>query len=525
MGTSIYFEKYDYKRSDIMSNVKKPSTFSGPISKVFAGMEVVDGVKNVRKEFKNTENQYDAKLGVDMGSVKATKLANEELDAILKVAGIKNIKPRVVTEAIKRGVKDTVNNFDKGTSKNIKGTVNAIKKGNKKQAFKGALRSMPGVAINAGLVAGAGVGTTKLLDSMDKKKSDENKLAHKIIGATVATGVAATALSGGGVSQIAKTIKNTSKNSVLKHPVDQLSKNNKTFKQLKTVAKDISNNKDVKNVIKEVGGSTKNTVSNSNYYTKNSADKIENAAQKIVSSINKNLNNTNPKFKKDIPQTLKELAKQEQSNFVNRFMINNRNATVDDAMKAWKASSEKKVHNKASQMAVSVAKRINKTASEELDDIVKLAGFNSNEAKAVLGKVGKGAIGAGKYVGDKMITPALTAMSTTAAPVIATTLLSQRMMNDAKKREESNSNQNNTSSETNPQVLVIRVDNGNAVPEKVAEEDTIVSDIGETLVDTVKSLGDVTGAEKLKYDRVHVGNGQKKLFRMHQLQGSEGMLP
>lgn len=503
---------------------KKPNgMFSSPVSKVFAGMEVVDGIKSVRKEFKNTDNVYDQKLGVNMGAQKP-KTANEELNDILKVAG-KMPNPRVAKEALKRGAKSVFTDIDQGTKRHIKGAINAAKAGDKKGAAKAALKAMPGVALNTGIAVGGGVGVTKALDKLDKKKTDENQLAHKIIGTTVGAGLAATMLSGGGITQAAKVVRDSAKDSVLRHPSDQLAKSSPTFKNVRNVGKNVSKSKEVKDAIKGTQMGIQKATADAKRAVQKNTDKVENSAQRIVSSINRNLGNSNPKFNKDIPQTLRELAEQERSNFVNKYMINNRKATVEDALKAWKSSTDRQVHNKASRMAVSTAKRINKRASQELDGIIKLASISSANINDIARKVGKGGAKAGRYITDKMITPALTAMASTAAPVIATTLLSQKMMDNAKRNDGDAKSKNSAPAQT----LIIKVDNASATtPEKVASDDTDVIDIGNTLEDVTSSLADITGAEKLKTDKVHVGNGQKKTFRMippHGMDGMDGMQP
>lgn len=486
-------------------------------------MEVVDGVKSVRNEFKNADNPYDQKLGVNMAAQKP-KTASEELDEILKVAG-KIPNPRVAKEALKRGAKSVFTDIDQSTKRHVKGAINAAKTGDKKGAVKAALKAAPGVALNAGVAVGGGVGVTKALDKLDKKKSDENQLAHKIIGTTVGAGLAATMLSGGGLAQAARSVKNSAKESILRHPSDQLAKSSPTFKNVRNVGKNVSKSKEVRDAVKGVEKGVQKATQNAARTTQNNSENVERSAQRIVTSINRNLNNSNPKYKKDIADTLRELTEQEKSNFVTKYMMSNRKATVDDAMKAWKTSTDRQVHNKASRMAVSTAKRINKKASQELDGIIKLASLSSANINDIARKIGKGSAKAGKYVTDKMITPALTAMASTAAPVIATTLLSQKMMDNAKK----GGNEGKSNNSAPAQTLIIKVDNASATtPEKVATTDTDALDIGDTLVDVTSSLADVTGAEKLKTERVHVGNGQKKTFRMipdHGMDGMDGMQP
>lgn len=175
------------------------------INTVFGAMEAVDGAKKVGKAYKNTDNKYDNLMGTKlikapktmggqnaMVSGKPTmlkKTASEELDFICKEAGVMSS----VKGALPK-IKGAVDSFD---AKNTEHIVNAAKAFKNKQIMNGmqyTAKAIPGTLLGAGLIAGSGIGTTKLLKKLDGRDNPQNNIEYNTIGGAISAGMALNAL-------------------------------------------------------------------------------------------------------------------------------------------------------------------------------------------------------------------------------------------------------------------------------------------------------------------------------------------
>lgn len=501
---------------------------SGIINKVFGAMEVVDGAKKVKKEFNNAENKYDAKLGVSTNHLKPPKLASEELDELLKIAGVgqrgfkslSRAAGSTITDGAK-AVKKGIGAADKFTMDNASKAVASMKGGDIKQGLKSGAKALPGLAAGAAGIVGAGKLATKAIDHFDKRPSEENKLESKVIGAGLSTALALSAMTNRSLAKPLAVASKASRNKVLMHPIDKYKASSPTAKTvieggqnaIKGVNKALNSaiGKDKSGAFKAMKDATNKNI--------NSKRNTERQAQKIIGSVNNALSNS--KRQQDMVGALKDLSAREKDNFVNSFMLSNSKASAAEALKAWKTSADKSQFDKASRAAVPVIKRLNKNAGEEIDELLKIAEIASpNSAKKIIPAAFKGVGAAGKYLGDKILTPALTAMASTAAPVIATTIMSQRMINQAKEEKEQEQAQAQSQSQApqqmqQPQTLVIKLD-GYGEP-KMASEDNAI-DVGDVLDEISEEINkELKNSSALQGSKVHIGHGQKKKFRMQGL--------
>lgn len=175
------------------------------INAAFGAMEAIDGVKKTNQAYKNTDNKYDDLMGTKL--VKAPKvmgnqnsivagkstasnspkLASEELSNIYKEAKLLN-KNSLGT------LKTVVDNFDAKNTQHLKNTVGAIKNKQFMNALHHGARAIPGTALGAGLIAGSGVGATKLLKKIDGTNNPQNNVEYNTIGGAVSAGMALSAL-------------------------------------------------------------------------------------------------------------------------------------------------------------------------------------------------------------------------------------------------------------------------------------------------------------------------------------------
>lgn len=178
------------------------------IGTVFGAMEVADGVKNTAKAYKDNTNKYDDIMGTKlvktpkkMGIQNAVlsgnnKLASQTLDTLYKEAGFKDGISKI-TPKIKKVIpkaKQVLDNFDANNTKHLIATKDAFKNKELLRGLGHAGKAVPGTALGAGLIVGSGVGTAKLLKHLDKSNDPKNNIEYNTIGGAISAGMALDAL-------------------------------------------------------------------------------------------------------------------------------------------------------------------------------------------------------------------------------------------------------------------------------------------------------------------------------------------
>lgn len=217
------------------------------LNTIFAGMEAVDGVKKMKDTYQNKSvtNKYDNLMGTSivkapkvMGAQNAiiggkNKMAAQELDEIYKqakldVAGtakkVGQKLSKVDIGGTAKKMSEAVSNFDTKNTQHIKDTISHAKNKKVMETIRSGLKAVPGTALGAGLIAGAGVGTAKGLKKLDKRDNPQSNAEYNAMGAALSGALAAKALSSGRMLKPITTGLGIAGKSLTKIPGQQIKK-------------------------------------------------------------------------------------------------------------------------------------------------------------------------------------------------------------------------------------------------------------------------------------------------------------
>ena len=545
------------------------------VNAVFGTMEAIDGAKKVNKAYKEP-NKYDDLMGTKlvktpkvMGAQNAMvskKTAAEELDFLCKQAGVIGKHDLAIAKQMTKGavknipnvankMKGAIDTFD---AKNTEHLVNAAKAFGNKQFMNGlhhTVKAAPGTLLGAGLIAGSGIGTSKLLKKLDGKDNPKNNIEYDTIGAAISAGMALNALSSGRMlspatkalgilgSQAVKVPANTAKNTPVGKAVNIVGQGVKA-----TSAKANTINKDI------------NFIGSKIDQLMNNGRTFEQAKQLIIDQQIGNLKNQNWQLGKTNPDKLQS-------------MIDGRIAELGHTFDV-------------------VGNLINKKASEELDELCKLAGARADYLQGVVKdrffkpglesipyyagtslmglmvdqKVKKRLKDAELYkahqqylkgkenqpqkqqekvasseaiffknpkvndVFKKSLESAVEGAGRMAIPIAASTIIGRDLTNSFKKVDRTETGVDGSSAPDEASIQLSRrqrkqmmKDISSSKQVKSASEEVAEKD--ETIEEIVREIErEIIGAkDKLQGEKVHIGPGVKKTFRMNPSHGMHGM--
>ena len=539
------------------------------INTVFGTMEAVDGAKKVGKAYKDT-NKYDDVMGTTlvkapktMGNQNALvsgkpriKTASEELDYIYKEAKVNISKlknaPKAIAQAIPK-IKGAVDKFDAKNTEHLINTAKAIKDKRVMDALQHGVKAIPGTALGAGLIAGSGIGTAKLLKKLDGKDDPRNNIEYNTIGGALSAGMALNALSSGRMLAPASKALGILAGHATKVPVN------------------VAKNTPVGKAVNIAGQGIKATA--------NQANKINNDISFIGSRIEQLMNKGN-----SFDQAKKIILDQQINN------LKNQNWQLS---KTDPAKLQKLIETRTGELGHvfdTVQGLLNKKASEQLDEIYKMAGAKSDYLQGVVkDKFFKSGLESLPYYAGtamighlvdkkvqrrlkdaelyrahqehlknkqseplksqekvasaetiflknpkadqmlrKSLESAVEGVGRMAIPLAASTLIGRDLTNSFRKIDK-----NSINSSTSPDEVSIQLsrkdrkqmqkdlnDNGQIKEASDSSRDT--GDVVEEIKRDIEQR--VIGAkDKLDGEKVHIGNGVKKQFRMHPSHGMHGM--
>lgn len=389
----------------------------GILNKVMTASSVIDGAKNVKKTYNNSlNNKYSNILGTNvvnskeknyMGQNNAINMnkdtskkeliASEEIDALCKVAGIKDIASQVAKKT---------REIDLNNTQHIKNTAKAIKNKQFGRALKeGAKASAVTVPAAGGMIL-AGKGFTKTLQKLDKRENQNERTDNqkKVMGGALTTALALNALAnkralvpfGNGAKQFTKATKNIVENNTTRAIGDQLRKSD----TIHTVSQTI------KNPVKKLGKKVQNNVKKNEQIARQAefVAKQKNK-KKILDDISNELSNKTvvqkgnnlilPKRvygmnKNNERRKMEEISNmlQDDGTSISKLVGNARQNNSMNGLNINKPNYNKPNYNKPKYNKPKFNKRNrgnngpNKKASEEIDDLLKIAGYPVELGKA-----------------------------------------------------------------------------------------------------------------------------------------------
>lgn len=539
------------------------------INTVFGTMEAVDGAKKVGKAYKDT-NKYDDVMGTTlvkapktMGNQNALvsgkpriKTASEELDYIYKEAKVNISKlknaPKAIAQAIPK-IKGAVDKFDAKNTEHLINTAKAIKDKRVMDALQHGVKAIPGTALGAGLIAGSGIGTAKLLKKLDGKDDPRNNIEYNTIGGALSAGMALNALSSGRMLAPASKALGILAGHATKVPVN------------------VAKNTPVGKAVNIAGQGIKATA--------NQANKINNDISFIGSRIEQLMNKGN-----SFDQAKKIILDQQINN------LKNQNWQLS---KTDPAKLQKLIETRTGELGHvfdTVQGLLNKKASEQLDEIYKMAGAKSDYLQGVVkDKFFKSGLESLPYYAGtamighlvdkkvqrrlkdaelyrahqehlknkqseplksqekvasaetiflknpkadqmlrKSLESAVEGVGRMAIPLAASTLIGRDLTNSFRKIDKDSINSSTSPDEISIQLsrkdrrqMQKDLDNN----EQIKEASDSSRDTGDVVEEIKRDIEQkVIGAkDKLDGEKVHIGNGVKKQFRMHPSHGMHGM--
>lgn len=144
-----------------------------------------------------TNNIINSNAINSIGVSNNKKTASEKIDYLYKEAGIRD---RVVAMGpkIKNAIptaKRMIDNFDARNTAHLVAAKDAFKNKEVLRGINHSVKAAPGTALGAGMIVGSGVGTTKLLKKLDNSNDARNDVEYNTIGGAITAGMALNALS------------------------------------------------------------------------------------------------------------------------------------------------------------------------------------------------------------------------------------------------------------------------------------------------------------------------------------------
>ena len=539
------------------------------VNAVFGAMEAVDGAKKVGKAYNNTENKYDDLMGTKLVKAPKTmggqnalvsgkpdmakKIASEELDYLYKEAGakdfIKGVAPKV-KEAIPK-IKGAVDSFD---AKNTEHLVNAAKAFKNKQVVSGlqhAASAAPGTLLGAGMIAGSGIGTAKLLKKLDGRDNPQNNIEYNTIGGAISAGMALNALGSGRMLAPASKALGILANHAVKVPAN-VAKNTPAGKAINIVGQGVKASATQANKInKDISfiGSNVDALMNKGV-------SFEQAKKQIIDRQIQNIKNQNWQLGKTNPDQLQKLINTRMGELSHAFdavqgLMKKASSQLDDLCKVAGAKTDYLqgvIKNKFFKSGLEslpyyagtavIGRMVDKKVERKLKDAVLYKAHkeylkgkenqpqNPQEKIASTGTVFLKNPGADKIL-RQSIESAVEGVGRMALPLAASAVIGRDITNSLKKMDRSSAVSGTTPDEASIQLSrrdrrQIQRDLKGAQT-KVAEE--LPQNSGDVVEEITREVErEIVGAkEKLDGEKVHIGNGVKKQFRMNPGHGMHGM--
>ena len=539
------------------------------VNAVFGAMEAVDGAKKVGKAYNNTENKYDDLMGTKLVKAPKTmggqnalvsgkpamtkKIASEELDYLYKEAGakdfIKGVAPKV-KEAIPK-IKGAVDSFD---AKNTEHLVNAAKAFKNKQVMSGlqhAASAAPGTLLGAGMIAGSGIGTAKLLKKLDGRDNPQNNIEYNTIGGAISAGMALNALGSGRMLAPASKALGILANHAVKVPANVV-KNTPAGKAINIVGQGVKAsatqankiNKDISFIGSNVDALMKKGVS------------FEQAKKQIIDRQIQNIKNQNWQLGKTNPDQLQKLINTRMGELSHAFdavqgLMKKASSQLDDLCKVAGVKTDYLqgvIKNKFFKPGLEslpyyagtavIGRMVDKKVERKLKDAELYKAHqeylkgkenqpqNPQEKIASAGTVFLKNPGADRIL-RQSIESAVEGVGRMAVPLAASAVIGRDITNSLKKMERSSVANGTTPDEASIQLSrrdrrQIQRDLKGAQT-KVAEE--LPQNSGDVVEEITREVErEIVGAkEKLDGEKIHIGNGVKKQFRMNPGHGMHGM--
>lgn len=539
------------------------------VNAVFGAMEAVDGAKKVGKAYSNTENKYDDLMGTKlvkapktMGSqnalvsgkpAMAKKIASEELDYLYKEAGakdfIKGVAPKV-KEAIPK-IKGAVDSFD---AKNTEHLVNAAKAFKNKQVMNGlqhAASAAPGTLLGAGMIAGSGIGTAKLLKKLDGRDNPQNNIEYNTIGGAISAGMALNALGSGRMLAPASKALSMLANHAVKVPAN-VAKNTPAGKAINIVGQGVKASATQANKInKDISfiGSNVDALMNKGV-------SFEQAKKQIIDRQIQNIKNQNWQLGKTNPDQLQKLINTRMGELSHAFdavqgLMKKASSQLDDLCKVAGTKTDYLqgvIKNKFFKSGLEslpyyagtavIGRMVDKKVERKLKDSELYKAHkeylkskenqpqNPQEKIASTGTVFLKNPGADKIL-RQSLESAVEGVGRMALPLAASAVIGRDITNSLKKMDRTSTANGTTPDEASIQLS--RRDRRQIQRDLKGTQTKVAEELPQNSGDVVEEITreverEIVGAkEKLDGEKVHIGNGVKKQFRMNPGHGMHGM--
>ena len=539
------------------------------VNAVFGAMEAVDGAKKVGKAYNNTENKYDDLMGTKLVKAPKTmggqnalvsgkpamarKTASEQLDYLYKEAGakdfIKGVAPKV-KQAIPK-IKDAVDSFD---AKNTEHLVNAAKAFKNKQVMSGlqhAASAAPGTLLGAGMIAGSGIGTAKLLKKLDGRDNPQNNIEYNTIGGAISAGMALNALGSGRMLAPASKALGLLASHATKVPVNVV-RNTPAGKAINIVGQGVKAsaaqankiNKDISFIGSNVDALMKKGAS------------FEQAKKQIIDKQIQVLKNQNWQLGKTNPDQLQKLINTRMGELSHAFdtvqgLIKKASSQLDDLCKVAGVKTDYLqgvIKNKFFKPGLEslpyyagpamIGLMVDKKVERKLKDAELYKAHqeylknkenqpqNPQEKVASAGTVFLKNPGADRIL-RQSLESAVEGVGRMAVPLAASAVIGRDITNSLKKMDRSAVTNGTTPDEASIQLS--RRDRRQIQRDLKGAQTKVAEELPQNNSDVVEEITreverEIIGAkEKLEGEKIHIGNGLKKQFRMNPGHGMHGM--
>lgn len=501
------------------------------LTSAFIAMDAVDGAKKVGKAYKQTNNTYSDALGTTvnksskkMGGANAEianpKLASETIDDMCKVAVSKTPIKKAIIGAKwgKRNLERGIEKIDAANTQHIRNAIDAVK--NKQlvrgvsEAGKASLVTLPAVA---GMAA-AGKGAERVMKKFDKYPDNpENELERKVVGAGVTGALLLNAVANKRALKPATTALEIAGTKAAKYPLNIVRKS-KAGNVIGQFAKQVGKqgSKAVKDVEKASRYSKvwKKASAEIDELEKIAGKKMDFAKDLAVNHFLKEGLKSIPYY--TAPAALGFMLNRDIKNGLKKFdERNSPKEQLKEDLKDFATSKNKDVEKVAKLINFDKQKVINALSK---DNIRRLT-TKDNLRKAGVVALERGADGLGR----------------TMFPATVTAITGRNIMNSFKKLEDG---AGSTPQEDMANKIIIQIngapskrnlkrevskeiDKKYSMDKKASQDESldvgdILKDINDQILsDALKKDKDARNVSKMPVKKIHIGQGVKKTFRMH----------
>lgn len=544
------------------------------VNAVFGTMEAIDGAKKVGKAYNDNTNKYDDLMGTKlvkapkvMGNQNAMvagksivpKTASEKIDYLYKEANadgaVRSVLPKI--KGVIPKIKGAVDKFDAANTQHL---IDAGKAFKNKEILKGLQHSIsaaPGTALGAGIIAGSGIGTAKLLKKLDGRDDPRNNVEYNTIGGAISAGMALQALDKKRMLAPASKALSILAGHATKVPANVV-KNTPVGKAVNIAGQGIkataTQANKMNNTVNIVGSNIDKLMDSGKSFEE--AKKIFTDRQiQIVKNQNWHLGKTDPaKLQNLIDARLQEL---EHAFGVVQDLVNKKASVQLDEMckvagiktdylnhvvknKFFKAGLESIPYYAGTAMIGLAVDKSNQKRMKDLElykahqEALKKKQSQPNKPQEKVASASPVTVFVKNPGADKVIRQSLESavegVGRMAIPLAASTLIGRDLTNSFRKINRKHQLADGIAPDEASIQLSRRdrkqmqkdIQDLNPAPDKVAEENNDSSDAVRDMVRDIEK--DIIGADEvLQGDRVHIGNGIKKQFRMNPGHGMHGM--